>query len=462
MTNSENVKNGHDMPVCGKVPIELKKVVATKVEASDLKKELNRIGLTCAHTEEKRLEQYIQDVVKKFKGGKNQGFGTYEYRKEANIMGENAMLKFNSHGNRKEFFNNCVVDLDINNSWDIVDEIDPYTIDLSVIGMSKYFDFLKDKYIGFPGNMGVRSINKEDAAPEVVKETFLTLANSLASSLIDGIDEETLESFLAHLIKSVPEGEKDYNQHDERFMFIVQGYDPEKGECESVGVVGAKFSITIKNYANKKENPNCYINVEMRSFMSSDPDEIKRLADYVRENYEKEMKRQALMPIGNKVKVFETLPQANEDTFNHSVMLEKKGNLMSALVFYSPNIENIGMLDNRDSSASSQYSKTITSGFTFTEAEKIGANVSCEIGCEFAKMSISMNMEVSMTEQWNKSQSETISFTVPGKQRAYMYQFYIHTAILYYDLETFKFYYGESGRFLTNVVRTSEKSLIIK
>lgn len=449
-----------NMPFGKRVPIKLESVIATKVTASDLKKELNSIGLTCAHTEEQQLEKYIQEVVSTFKGGVNQGFGTYKFR-DTNTM--NAQTDFSLIKDWKTFREAIVIDLDIDNQWIINDSAGQYTVDLCTIGHSTGFDYLRDNYSGFPGNYGTKEYDQKEPTVESIKTTFLALSTSLASALVEGIDEVTLESFMAHLIEGMPKEVVDYEQNEERYMYIVNDYDSVSGDCKGIGIISMEFSIIIKNYKDKKDTyQNCHFDLKMRTIFHTDADELHAEAEFVRMGLKKNLFRCSQIPFSPEVKVFDEFPIACEETFNYSLLLESKDKLMAALVLYTPDIENIGILDNADSSATSQYSKTITSGFTFSIAEKIGADISCEIGCEFAKMGVTLSMEMSMTEQWNESQSETISFTVPGGQRAYLYQYYVHAAILYYDLETFKFYYGPSGRFLTNEVRTSKTSLTIK
>lgn len=447
-----------EMPIGNKVPINLRKIDPTQITASDLKKELNSIGLTCAHTNEKHLEQYIQEVRATFIPGKFQGFGTFQFSKHAD---KDKLVQLAKYGKGNELKREYIQPLNISNDWEMKDLVDPYSDKLAAIVYSENFDLLVKGYPGFTGSKRNTSYKDENTTVDAVKETFIQLSSSLAASLVEGLAPSTVESFMAHVIESIPEELDNYDIREERYMYLVKGYDESAGECDAVGAISAKYHIFIENYKDKKSNhQRCLIDIEMRSFVTSDPSYIDELIDFL-ENARVEEKNISLMPIKTEVIVFEELPPANSETFNKSLKLESKNNLLAAMVFYSPDIENIGMLDNTASEATSQYSKTITSGFTFTKSEKIGSTISCEIGCQFAKMGMSMNMEMSMTEQWNESQSETISFSVPAKKQAYLYQFYIHAVTLYYDLDRLEYYYGDSGRFLTNVVKTSEKSLIV-
>lgn len=451
--------NEKDMPFGRKMKINLTSANPTKVTASDLKKELENIGLTCAHTEEKRLEQYIQDVVSGFNDGKYQGFGTYKFQPLQNM---DIALLSGGYKNSKDFLNTVASKLDINNEWEIIDTAQEYSTELTIIANPENFDFLRDNYSGFPGNKGTMTENKETTSPSAIKETFRSIATTLASNLVEGVTAKTMESFLAHILQPITEETVDYHLRDGRYMYLVKGYDPDKQECDAVGIISCEFEIAIDNYKDKKtKHIKSHIGITMRSFVSSNPEEIEKWAQYVLDHKPKKL-MQKMMPIHSEITVFDSLPEPSKDVFSKAVPLESKGDIMSALVLYSPDLENIGMFDNSDSDATSQYSKTVTSGFMFSTSEKIGSNVSCEIGCQFAKVGVSINMEMSMTEQWNETQSETISFNVPGRQKAYLYQCYIHAAVLHYDLNTFKFYYETSGRFLTNVVKTSDKSLIDK
>ena len=132
------------------------------------------------------------------------------------------------------------------------------------------------------------------------------------------------------------------------------------------------------------------------------------------------------------------------------------------MVVYAPDLENIGCIDNTGSDGQAQYSKTITSGFTFTAGQKISGGFKYGAGALFSKAEFNINFEISFTEQWNSSQSETVTFTVPKDSKAFLYQGYLRSAVLEFNTKTFQYSYKDQGRFLSNIIKTTPKPIDTK
>jgi hypothetical protein len=67
---------------------------------------------------------------------------------------------------------------------------------------------------------------------------------------------------------------------------------------------------------------------------------------------------------------------------------------------------------------------------------------------------------MTFTEQWNTETTETMSFSVPAGEMAYLYQGYILSRELIYDAKTGGYSWGDQARFLTNILATSATSLV--
>lgn len=129
------------------------------------------------------------------------------------------------------------------------------------------------------------------------------------------------------------------------------------------------------------------------------------------------------------------------------------------MVFYSSDLQKVGFIDNTLSEAETTYSKSLTSGFMTQTTVGISAEVNFEISAQVCKVGAKFGFNVSMTDQWSKSQTEAISFHIPAGKRAFLYQVTLLCARLRLDAKTGKYSYVEYGKFLTDAYKTSEKPL---
>lgn len=274
-----NADNG--MPFGRKIKIELKPVTPSRVTAKDLKKSLNSIGLNCAHTDEKRLESYINEVISGFDSGKYQGIGIYKYIDTPNV---NENLNHSKSLTAREVVEKTFLKLNINSEWELTPGAE-YQTKLEKILSKDNFDYLKKNYSGFCGNKRIETIEKENTTPQAIKETFLLIARSLTTSVFEGLTKETIEAFLVGIIPNIEEGAKDYDAIGERIVLLVKGYNPAKRECDAVGGISCYYKISIKNYKEKKDShQDSSIHIEMRSFISSDLGYIDALVDFLDKN----------------------------------------------------------------------------------------------------------------------------------------------------------------------------------
>lgn len=275
-----NADNG--MPFGRKIKIELKPVTPSRVTAKDLKKSLNSIGLNCAHTDEKRLESYINEVISGFDSGKYQGIGIYKYIDTPNV---NENLNHSKSLTAREVVEKTFLKLNINSEWELTPGAE-YQTKLEKILSKDNFDYLKKNYSGFCGNERIETRENENTTPKAVKDTFSLIAHSLTTSVFEGLTRETVEAFLVGIIPTnIEENVKDYYASDDRTVLLVKGYNPAKGECDAVGGISSNYSISIKNYKEKKDShQDSSIHIEMRSFITSDLKYIDALVDFLDKN----------------------------------------------------------------------------------------------------------------------------------------------------------------------------------
>ncbi len=162
------------------------------------------------------------------------------------------------------------------------------------------------------------------------------------------------------------------------------------------------------------------------------------------------------IPVPSKIEVFSKLPTPSAEVFNAGIPLDNAAESLSSIILYQPDLENIGCLDNAASAASSTYSLSVTSGFTFTSTQSIGAEFLAEVNVIVAKSSLKLTMNLQFSEQWNESKTETISCTVGGGKIAYLYRGTLCSRFLTYNPKERSYTYGKAGRFSSNNVLTSD------
>ena len=161
----------------------------------------------------------------------------------------------------------------------------------------------------------------------------------------------------------------------------------------------------------------------------------------------------------DEVTVFDSLPPANSDTFMQSLLCTTDENYTDAMVFYSSDVQKIGHIDNTGSNATAKYVKSVTSGFVTSIAFGMSTETNVELNAEVVKVGTKIGFHVSLTDQWTKTQTETIEFNVPAGSSAFLYQVIIQCARLRLNNATGKYSYVDHGKFLTNSYKTTDKPL---
>ena len=165
----------------------------------------------------------------------------------------------------------------------------------------------------------------------------------------------------------------------------------------------------------------------------------------------------AIPPRPEKLKVFDTLPPACHDTFLHGLpVMCVSSEYLDTIILHTSDIQLLYSMDNSESAASSTFEKSVTEGFTFSAQQTLSSELSFEAGCDIVKAGFKMSVSVSFTEQWNKTVTETVSFTVPGGETAFAYQAYICTSILRYTPSDNSYRYVDNAKFLTPSLKTAK------
>lgn len=162
-----------------------------------------------------------------------------------------------------------------------------------------------------------------------------------------------------------------------------------------------------------------------------------------------------------KLEIYTTLPAASKDVFDRSLVFSSTSTERKALVLYTPDLQNIGCIDNTGSAASSEYSKSVETGFTLSTTTTLSLESTIEVGFEVVKASLTVGFSISFTEQYSEITTETIRFAVPAGNRAFTYQGYLRTVAIKHDVAHATYAYDSTtySKFLTNVLATSQDPL---
>lgn len=447
------------MPIPAKrVKIDLQKSTPSELTVEALKKQLDNLGLSCAHTDPERLKRYKEEVEKSFQDGLNQSFGitkpalsTDGSRHYQSLYGDAGAPYFGLEEASKS-------------DWSPEATAQGYATELSTVAYPRNFTYLVENKPGFGGNKSSERIeqNKFDTV-EAIKQLFITVAIEASASLVKGLDKTTLNSIFSNAIAPINEGNvKDYNVTDSRVIFLVENYDPITKTAAGIGVLGIDWHLTIKDYLEKKKSPlhDTMLKVSTRSVLYDNVDTLAGDVAFIKSHFGLDLFG-AIPPKSKKLKIFDQLPPANQDSFDQGLPLIAKDEFVDVIILFAPDLDSVGSIDNADSDVQTTYSKSITSGFTFSAGQKLTAGAKFEAGVVFAKGEFSISLEVSFTETWNNSQTETIGFSVPARKKAFNYQGYLLSRKLRFFPEGGTFAYVESeGRFLTNILKTTEKPIV--
>lgn len=448
-----------------RIPVTLEERSATKLEPEELRKQLNALGLYCNHTYGEKLRQNIEDVTSKIGVGPLTTFGVY--RDVGGIRTEqlpNNVLESICSRDVLDIMLGERFQKTADGSWE-EGTVGQFTAKLLVIQDDDNYKHLKEVATDFPcAEEPAKEIKKQADTVEAIKEMFVEAAKACTGATVDGIDKTTLDATFSNALMGLNEStfKEDYDVANNRVITLLENYDREKGECDGVGIVTCQWRLRIRNYKEKKKGllHETILNIKARSVLYTDVNTLN--AHYaVVQAWRKGaccLLNNAI-PVISKVKVYDTRPAATEDTFVNSLPCKTDTQYAEVMVFYSSDLQKVGFIDNTLSQTETTYSKSLTSGFMTQREVGLSAEINFEINAAVCKVGAKFGFNVSLTDQWSKSQTETISFRIPAGERAFLYQVTILCARLRLDTKTGKYSYVEYGKFLTDAYKTSKKPL---
>ncbi len=457
--------------MCGihinKIPIELEKCEPTKLDPKEITKQLNNIGLQCDETRGEKLEKNIEEVANKIGTGKLTTFGVYFDKGEMKVesIAEDKLIKLRqgSVGTMNELLEERY-EKQADGTWS-EGKLGQFTSKLQVIQQKDNFNYLKENAPDFPyAEFPLKTEKKYVTTVDAIKDMFTQAALACVGATVDGIDDITLKAVFSNVMEAINESvfSEDYDASNNRVIMLLLNYDPKTSECDGVGAVTVEWRLRIKNYKKKKHNPKheTILDIEARSVLYTDIDMLdKHYAMVIGRHKPVSCICEDSIKIISEVEVFDQLPPASMETFIKSLPCESDTNHADAMVFYAADVQKLGFIDNTLADADATYTKSITSGFMTQTTVGFSMELNFEINAEVVKCGTKFGFNASLTDQWSKTQTDTISFQVPAGKRAFLYQVTMLCARLRLDSATGKYSYVDYGKFLTDAYKTTDKPL---
>jgi hypothetical protein len=157
-----------------------------------------------------------------------------------------------------------------------------------------------------------------------------------------------------------------------------------------------------------------------------------------------------------KLTIFDTQPTPSVATFQAGIPAKSTSQQSLAIILYSPNLQLIASLDNTNSAASTTYSSSVTTGFTFSSTQSISITEEVGINVEVFTEKTSITFALSFTEQWSTQKTTSMSFTCPAGQKSFVYQGTLVSQLMVFDAGSAQYSWsGDAAKALTQILVTS-------
>ncbi len=435
------------------VPIDLKPNGAAALTVDILTTELGYVGLNCREARGKRVLKHMDEVIAKIPFQSNQAYGIYECNSEQLFVQTNEAAAFEATA-MCPFYG-------VENAIDATWTVDPdglgYVNELYQVLHPVNFARLKEHFTDFVYiETTPQTTESVDTTASAVVNFFGETLTTVASTMIGGICEDDLKAACTEMISRNTSTDENYTLSKSFVVYLVGDYDEETGNAQEIGAVWYDYTLEIKNYENKKASDHkATLTVQARSVQYTDISILEKHLAYL-------ATCKALGDIPPKplqISVYDIRPEASPTVYSNGIPQEENGvTLPCVLVLHSPELDEVGMVDNTSSETSVSYSITVTSGFTESETLAIGVKTYAEVSCTVTKAGVSLEMTSTVTSQSTQTRSETVTYNVPAGTSAYLYQGYMNYSMLNL-LDDGSYQYAEEAEYRTNIIKTSNTPL---
>jgi hypothetical protein len=157
------------------------------------------------------------------------------------------------------------------------------------------------------------------------------------------------------------------------------------------------------------------------------------------------------------VTIFDTDPGAATQTiFEQGIPATSTDVEMLAIVLFSPNLQLIASLDNTGSDATSNYSTSVSHGFTFSATQTLSITAEVGVNIEIVTAKVSVTFALSFTEAWTTTTTKTMTVSCPPGKKAFVYQGTLMSKLMKFDDATAQYSWVTGAtKALTDVVVTT-------
>lgn len=157
-----------------------------------------------------------------------------------------------------------------------------------------------------------------------------------------------------------------------------------------------------------------------------------------------------------KLQIFPSEPPPCQATFAAGVPGTNTQQQSLAIILYSPNLQIIASMDNTNSQVTSEYTTSVTTGFTFSSTQSLSITEEVGVNIEVVSEKTSVTFALSFTEEWSTSTTKSMTFSCPPGQKAFVYQGTLVSKVLQFDPATATYSWsGAAAKALTQVLLTS-------
>jgi hypothetical protein len=240
-----------------KFRISLDRTAPTALTTESLQRSLHLIGLTCPDTGLPKLSKHITDVKSKISSGRLQAFAIMRPTSAAKAAARRLGEAFPPPTFIGSVDLRNAVETAVEANWRPSATALGFATKLGLIQEKKHFDFLKQRRPGFLGNEhSPAGQSQRYDTVDAIKTMFVNVARAASAVTISGIDKSDMEAVLSNIISPLSdESAKDYNETDSRVILLVDNYNPDTEYADGIGFVTISWHLTIRNYKEKKSNP---------------------------------------------------------------------------------------------------------------------------------------------------------------------------------------------------------------
>lgn len=234
---------------------QLNTATPTPFDSTNLKKQLENIGLDCAQLSHENLNSYIDQVNAELADGKVQSMAIKAPQGQVTnpTLGENRIVAATSLAAQAQ----PMVSVATGN-WTINDEAEGYAPNLEIIQYPTHFQWLYDnrETNGFAGVIdNPPTISKNEDNAEAIQKLFVSVGLTASATLVKGLDKSTMQATLTNVIQPLSNANlSNYDVTDSRTIFLVDNYDPKTQRADGVGVLFIKWHLTITDYKRKDKD----------------------------------------------------------------------------------------------------------------------------------------------------------------------------------------------------------------